>query len=82
MNQIEKRLIRDLKSGKNMESNIPEYVREMSENYLSSALLDMVMEYVSLYETWRENLNPNIKLNDSENELFIQLLQNWPGVNH
>ncbi len=76
MSDISKLWIKDIQAGKDINSNLPKYAQELSANYRNSAMLDIVMEYTMLYETWVEGQNSELEATQSECEVIHRAISN------
>lgn len=70
MSGINRKWLKDVKEGREPEKNLSEYIKKLSDNYRQSALVEVVMEYVTLYEMWIENLNPYIEVASEESKII------------
>lgn len=59
MDKNTKIMIKEINDGKNLEDRIPQYINALTENYYYVSLLNLAMNYYTLYEQVLENTRMN-----------------------
>lgn len=75
MTSVNKEWLKDVKAGIGSEKNLYDYATTLSGNYKCSSLIEIVMEYMTLYEMWAENLNPYISVADDESRIVHEAVR-------